>query len=156
MAQSGRNSGGDLFDLAKDGTNVPSDAAEPRLIPSKARPDQVVSPSDPNNLGARSLHEAADNQGDIPRTTRDTAVNDILTGTGDSLPSQVDSKRLHAVPGGVTEDPFAKGSTRMTAHKKNPSDFDKGASEGPRTDKAPGQEELSDDQVMDQVERKEV
>lgn len=69
MAQSGRNSGGDLFDMAKDGTNVPSDSAEPRLIPSKARPDQVSSSTDPNFLGGRTLHEAAGNAGDIPRVS---------------------------------------------------------------------------------------
>jgi hypothetical protein len=77
-----------------------------------------------------------------------------LTGTGDSLPSQVDSKRLHNVPGGVTEDPFAKGSTRMTAHKKQESEFETGASDGPYTDKAPGQEEISDEQAMDNIERR--
>jgi len=154
MPESGRNSGGDLFDMAKDGTSVPDNSAEPRLIPSKARPDQIASETDPNNLGGRTLHEAADNAGDVPRTTRDTATNDVLTGTGDSLPGQVDSKRLHNVPGGVTKDPFAKGSTRMTEHKKNPTDFEKGATDGPLTDRAPGEEELSDEQVMDSHERK--
>ncbi|KIW47030.1 uncharacterized protein PV06_02643 [Exophiala oligosperma] len=154
MAESGRSTGGDLFDMAKDGTRVPNDSAEPRIIPSKPRPDQVASSTDPNNLGERSLHEAADNSGDIPRTTKDTTVNDILTGTGDSLPSTVDSKRLHSVPGGVTTDPFAKGSTRMTEHKKQTSEFETGASDGPQTDKAPGQEELSDEQAMDNLERK--
>jgi len=154
MPESGPNSGGDLFDMAKDGTKVPDDAAAPRYIPSKPRPDQVVSEDDPNDLGGRTLAEAATNEGDIPRTTRDTDVKDVLTGTGDSLPSQIDSKRLHAVPGGVTQDPFAKGSTRMTAHKKQPSDFEIGASEGPLTDRAPGQEGLSDEQAMDNIERR--
>lgn len=42
----------------------------------------------------------------------------------------------------------------MTEHKKNPSDFEKGASDGPLTDRAPGEEELSDEQVMDRHERK--
>ncbi|KAH0846509.1 hypothetical protein AYO21_10138 [Fonsecaea monophora] len=154
MAQSGRDSGGDLFDMAQKGTKVPDDAAEPRYIPSKARPDQIASKIDPNALGGRTLAEAATNSGDIPRNTRDTIANDILTGTGDSLPSQVDSKRLHSVPGGVTHDPFAKGSTRMTEHKVQPSDFVKGASDGPQADRAPGQEELSDEQVMDNLERR--
>ncbi|EXJ72169.1 uncharacterized protein A1O5_04673 [Cladophialophora psammophila CBS 110553] len=133
---------------------MPDDAAEPRYIPSKPRPDQIASETDRNALGGRTLAEAATNEGDIPRSTRDTAVNDVLTGTGDTLPSQVDSKRLHSVPGGVTHDPFAKGSTRMTEHKVQPSDFVQGASEGPRTDRAPGQEGLSDEQVMDKIERR--
>ncbi|KIW97110.1 uncharacterized protein Z519_02502 [Cladophialophora bantiana CBS 173.52] len=154
MARSGRDSGGDLFDMAQKGTKVPEDAAEPRYIPSKPRPDQIASETDRNALGGRTLAEAATNEGDIPRSTRDTAINDVLTGTGDSLPTQVDSKRLHSVPGGVTHDPFAKGSTRMTEHKVQSSDYVQGASEGPRTDRAPGQEGLSEEQVTDKIERR--
>ncbi len=66
-AESGRNSGGDLFDLAEKGTTVPEDSAKPRLIPSVPRPDQIASETDPNALGGRSLAEAADNASDIPR-----------------------------------------------------------------------------------------
>lgn len=88
------------------------------------------------------------------QTTQDTAGSEVITGTGDALPSQIDSKRLHNVPGGVTHDPIAKGSTRMTAHKTTESDFVTGASDGPLADRAPGQEQLSDEQVMDQIESK--
>ena len=70
MPESGPNSGGDLFDMAKDGTTVPEDAAKPRLIPSKPRPDQIASDSDPNALGSSTLAGAADNAGDIPRVSR--------------------------------------------------------------------------------------
>ena len=69
MPESGRNSGGDLFDMAKDGTSVPDNSAEPRLIPSKAPSVQIASETDPNNLGGRTLHEAADNAGDVPRVS---------------------------------------------------------------------------------------
>ena len=69
MAQSGPDSGGDLFDMAKDGTTVPEDSAKPRIIPSVPRPDQIASEADPNQLGSTSLHEAADNAGDIPRVS---------------------------------------------------------------------------------------
>ena len=62
-AQSGPNSGGDLFDLAKDGTTVPEDSAVPRTIPSKPRPDQIASEYDPNAVGGTNLAEAADNAG---------------------------------------------------------------------------------------------
>jgi hypothetical protein len=65
-AQSGRDSGGDLFDMAKDGTKVPEDAAKPRYITSVPRPDQIASSDD---LGGRTLAEAADNAGDIPRVS---------------------------------------------------------------------------------------
>jgi len=154
-AESGRNSGGDLFDLAEKGTTVPEDSAKPRFIPSVPRPDQIASETDPNALGGRSLAEAADNASDIPRSAKDISAQDVLTGTGDTLPATVDSKRLHNVPGGVTHDNVAKGSTRMTAHKAQPNNFGGGASDGPKTDKAPGQEDLSDEQAMDQIERME-
>jgi hypothetical protein len=65
-AEEGRNSGGDLFDMAKDGTTVPGSAAEPRVIPSKPRPDQVASD---NELGGVNLADAADNATDIPRVS---------------------------------------------------------------------------------------
>jgi hypothetical protein len=61
------NGGGDLFDMAKDGTTVPEDAAKPRIIPSKPRPDQIASKPDPNTLGAINLADTADSAQDIPR-----------------------------------------------------------------------------------------
>ena len=66
-AQSGPNSGGDLFDMAEKGTTVPDDAAKPRTIPSKPRPDQIASAEDPNQMGSSDLAGAATNAGDIPR-----------------------------------------------------------------------------------------
>ncbi len=42
--ESGRNSGGDLFGMAKDGTTVPDDATKPRIIPSVPRPGQYGTP----------------------------------------------------------------------------------------------------------------
>lgn len=89
------------------------------------------------------------------QTNTDTAGQQVLTGTGDALPAQVGSKRLHQVPGGVTHDDNAKGSTRYTEHIKQPTDEDKGASEGPQVERAPGDEQLTDEQAMDKVERKE-
>lgn len=61
------NGGGDLFDMAKDGTSVPEDAAKPRIIPSKPRPDQIASEPDPNFLGGSNLADVAANAQDIPR-----------------------------------------------------------------------------------------
>lgn len=60
--------GGDLSDMAAEGTTVPQDAAQPRTIPSVARPGQITDPTnDPNNLGAADLAGAADNAQDISR-----------------------------------------------------------------------------------------
>jgi len=71
--ESGRDSGGDLFDMAKDGTTVPDDAAKPRIIPSVPRPGQYgtakASEADPNFLGGTTLSEVADNASDIPRVS---------------------------------------------------------------------------------------
>jgi hypothetical protein len=71
--ESGRNSGGDLFDMAKDGTTVPDDTAKPRIIPSVPRPGQYgttkASEADPNFLGGTTLAEAADNASDIPKVS---------------------------------------------------------------------------------------
>ena len=88
------------------------------------------------------------------QTHRDTAGATILTGTGDALPSQVDSKRLHSVPGGVTHDPTAKGSTRYTSHIRQTHEQNAGASEGPGVDEVPGEEEMSREEGMNAVERK--
>ncbi|KAK4931145.1 hypothetical protein LTR66_016060 [Elasticomyces elasticus] len=144
MAQQGRSSGGDIFDMAKNGTSVPEDAAEPRHIKSVPRPGQ-----DEEDLGATDLAGAASNAEDIPRTNADTAGQDIITGTGDALPPQVDSKRLHAVPGGVTHDPTAKGSTRYTNHAVQKSDIETGAADGSGFERAPGDESLTEEQAQE-------
>ena len=68
MAPTDPKQGGDLFDMAKDGTTMPNDAGKHNLIPSVPRPDQVTdSTNDPNNLGGSDLASAADNATDIPR-----------------------------------------------------------------------------------------
>jgi hypothetical protein len=54
----------------------------------------------------------------------------------------------------VVKDPAAKGDTRYAKHKQQESDVEVGASEGPYVDKAPGDEELPDEEAMDKVERK--
>ena len=64
MASSDPHQGGDLFDMAKDGTSIPNDAGKQNLIPSVPRPDQI---EDPNDLGAAGMEAAADNATDIPR-----------------------------------------------------------------------------------------
>jgi hypothetical protein len=89
------------------------------------------------------------------QSTKDRATQEILTGTADTLPSQTDSKRLHPVPGGVVNDPTAKGSTRYEKHiRQKGSDMDHGAGEGPGVEKEAGMEVLGDEEAMDKVERK--
>ncbi|KAL9097652.1 MAG: hypothetical protein Q9163_006320 [Psora crenata] len=125
--------GGSITDMAVEGTTVPADSATPRTIPSKPRPHQTIDPSnDPNNLGASDLDGVADNPSDMPRTTRDIAPTvDVVTGTGDSLPSEVGAKRLH----NVMNPAASKGDARSDKHaKQKGSDQEKNASEGPAED----------------------
>ena len=69
-SQDAHPQGGNLSDMAVEGTTVPQDAAQPRLIPSVARPGQITDPTnDPNNLGALDLASAADNAQDISRVS---------------------------------------------------------------------------------------
>lgn len=141
--------GGSLSDMAVECTKVSNDAGTQRNIPSVPRPGQITDPTnDPNNLGAADLAGAADNAQDISRvntstkqplillvlklilrqTTRDNAPTpDVITGIGDAVPSEVDSRRLHNV---VNQD-ISKGHGRMDKHvAQKGSDQEKGASEG--------------------------
>ena len=70
MAPTDPKEGGDLFDMAKDGTTMPNDAGKHNLIPSVPRPDQKTDPTDdPNTLGRPDIASAADNATDIPRVS---------------------------------------------------------------------------------------
>lgn len=91
------------------------------------------------------------------QSTRDNTTQEVLTGTGDALPSSVDGKRLHNVPGGAVGDPLSKGSQRYEKHtvqKGGDQEYGAGASHG--VEKAAGMEDMTDDQATDAVERKEL
>ena len=61
------------------------------------------------------------------QSTKDNAPNEVITGTGDSLPAEVDQKRLH----NVMEGDVTKGHPRYEAHvRQKGSDYDKLASDG--------------------------
>lgn len=122
--------GGSITEMAVEGTKVPDDAGTQDTLPSVPRPDQITDTSD--NLGATDLAGAADNAQDVSRTTRDTAPNpETITGTGDALPSEIGSKRLH---NDVSQD-LSKGHQRYDKHvRQKGSDQEKGASEGATED----------------------
>ncbi|MCJ1308140.1 hypothetical protein MMC25_001792 [Agyrium rufum] len=138
MASSDPKQGGDLFDMAKDGTTIPGDAGKMNLIPSVPRPDQIASDSD---TGATDLAAAADNATDISRANKDiSATGEVMTGTGDQLPAQVESKRMHF----GANNPLAKGHDRYDKHtRQKESDFERYAVDGAAMDEVPGQEDLS-------------
>jgi hypothetical protein len=83
-------------------------------------------------------------------------VEQPITGAGDTLPATIDSKRLHNVPGGVTNDPGAKGSTRATEHARQKPDVEVGASDGPGVQTPIGLEEQSVDAQRDAVDSKQI
>ncbi|KAL9017845.1 MAG: hypothetical protein Q9185_004860 [Variospora sp. 1 TL-2023] len=120
--------GGSLSDMAVQGTTVPSDSATQRTIPSVPRPDQTTtSTSDPNDLaGATSLAETADNASDMPKAhTAPTAS--IITATGDVVPAEAASKRLHE----LGNPDLSKGHARYDKHvRQKGSDYEKGAAAG--------------------------
>ena len=69
---------------------------------------------------------------DHSKTTKDSAPTpDVVTGTGDTLPSEVGSKRLHNL---MNQD-LSKGHQRYDKHVvQKGSDQEKGASEGATED----------------------
>lgn len=63
--------GGDLSEMAVEGTTVPEDSATQRIISSVPRPDQIADSSNDPTSGSSTLTGAADNAGDISRVRFD-------------------------------------------------------------------------------------
>lgn len=121
--------GGTLSDFAATGTSIPNDAGKMNTIPSVPRPDQrAENPAYENaGLAQPSTAFAADNATDLPRSTRDVGqTGEVLSGTGDSMPAGIESKRAFMgtnIPGGV-------GQARGMKHQNlNRSRFDRYAGE---------------------------
>lgn len=106
MVRQDPHQGGSLADMAPEGTTIPNDAGKMNTIPSVPRPDQRAENPlyDNEGLAEPSTAMAADNATDLPRSTRDCGqTGEVMTGTGDSLPADVESKRAFMganVPGG--------------------------------------------------------
>lgn len=79
MAPADPKKGGDLFDMAKDGTSIPCDAGKMNTIPSVPRPRE----GEGVNANSSSLARAATNPTDISRSVRDQgAGGEVETGMG--------------------------------------------------------------------------
>ncbi|KAJ5225524.1 hypothetical protein N7468_006749 [Penicillium chermesinum] len=121
--------GGSLADMAVSGTAIPNDAGKQNLIPSVPRPDQRAENPLYNNEGIAepTLATAADNATDLPRSTRDVGqTGEVMTGTGDSVPASIESKRAYM----GTNISGAPGDTRDMKHnKQNRSSFERYAKE---------------------------
>jgi hypothetical protein len=114
-------------------------------IPSVARPDQINPPSD---LAHSNPAHAADNAFDIPRSVNDRGqTGEILSGTGDQLSSNLEKKNLDD----ANFDPRAKGHDQYAKHARQDNPFDslKHGARNHNVEAAPGEEELTQDQLLD-------
>ncbi|KAG0650505.1 hypothetical protein D0Z07_3343 [Hyphodiscus hymeniophilus] len=158
MASTDPHQGGDLFDMAAEGTSIPNDAGKMNIIPSKPRPGEAEGNVNGNQ---KPLADAASNPADIPRSVRDMgATSEVETRTRDQLPAQVESKRLHF----GANDPLSKGHDRYEKHsRQKESDLERYATEGSGVDLQPpedgiaGRNDVPDeeiDRIVDSRERK--
>jgi len=149
MASSDPHQGGNLSDMAVNGTQIPNDAGKQKTIPSVPRPDQMAENPQYHQgfINSASPATAVDNATDMPRQYKDVgATGGVITGTGDQLPAQVESKNLHFGP----NNPLAKGHDRYDKHtKQKESDLERYQGEGAAADVPPGEEGLGQDGVRD-------
>ena len=140
--------GGDLSSMAASGTSIPSNAGQQNLIPSVPRPDQMTENSAfDSGMGAEDLQGAADNAADMPRSTKDIGqTSETVTGTGDQMPVQAETKRMHL----GANDPLSKGHDRYDKHsRQKESDLERYAGDGAGVQAAPGEEEEDQDTLRD-------
>jgi len=150
MASTDPHSGGDIFDMAADGTSIPGDAGKMNTIPSKPRPVEGESSV---NANRNLLAEAASSLTDISRGVRNMgATGEVETGTGDQLPAPVETKRLHC----GANAPLSKGHDRYDKHlRQKESDLERYASEGSGVDLQPSEDRIagSNDVLDEEVDR---
>lgn len=144
--------GGDLNDMAKDGTSIPGDAGKQRTIPSVPNPRQAANSAESSaegGLGAPNAAAAADNPTDIPRGPSDmsSANAEAITGLGDQMPGEQGSKHLHYSGANA----LAKGSERLDKHTRDSkSVYDEGQdTHGAGVMKVPGEEKQDPDSIKD-------
>ena len=129
---------------------MPNDAGDYEVLPSKPHPTQKAeNPAyHAGFINAADPQGAVDNAADMPRTTKDTgATGEVITGTGDQMPADVESKRLGM---GVAGGPAAKGHPRdAKGGVKTASEIERFAGEGAEVEPAPGEEEEGQDEVRD-------
>ncbi len=147
MASTDPHQGGDLSDMAAEGTSIPNDAGKQRTIPSVPRPDQISKNVPTDTLGGPTIASAADNATDMPRSTRDLgSTGEVISGVGDQMPAQAESKRMHY----GANNPLAKGHDRYDKHSRDKmSDVEKFAGEGAGVEPAPGEEGEDQDTIRD-------
>lgn len=100
-----------------------------------------------NFINAGDSQGAADNATDMPRNYKDIgATSEVITGTGDQMPVQVESKNLHF----GANDALAKGHDRYDKHtRQKESDLERYQGEGAGVDVPPGDEGVGQDEMRD-------
>ncbi|RMJ24720.1 hypothetical protein PHISP_04414 [Aspergillus sp. HF37] len=132
MSSEDPHDGGTLSQMA-EGTSMPNDAGLQRLIPSLPRPDQLNENFQFDNQGLYQPTEAlaADNNTDLPRSTRDVGMSGgVLSGTGDTLGAELESQRLQV----GANNAGARGDVRRLKHAKlTRGAYDRAAKEDPNS-----------------------
>ncbi|KAL1592589.1 hypothetical protein SLS59_009681 [Nothophoma quercina] len=146
MAPTDPHQGGRLEDMAVEGTTIPGDAGQQRIIPSVPRPDQKD--PGPEFSHANPAH-AADNAFDIPRGVNDQgSTGEVISGTGDQINSNIEKKNLDD----ADKVPQAKGHDQYAKHvAKQQSEFDENSGRvkaGHDVEAAPGEELLTQDELL--------
>ncbi|KAF2486805.1 hypothetical protein BDY17DRAFT_292143 [Neohortaea acidophila] len=143
--------GGDLSDMAAKGTKMPNDAGDYEVLPSV--PDEHQKAENPafhnQFINSADPQGAVDNAVDMPRRFNDSgATGEVITGTGDQMPVDVEQKRFGLDEAGG---PAAKGHSRdgKASSKHHKDEFGRFAGEGAEVDPAPGEEELEQDEIRD-------
>jgi len=139
--------GGDLSDMAAEGTTMPNDAGSYNLLPSVPNPDQKAENAAFHNqfINSADPQGAVDNAKDMPRTFQDSAeTGEVITGTGDTMPVEIERKRFGLEEGGG---PGAKGDARDGKLRSNADIDDRLQSEGAEVDSAVGEEEMEQDEL---------
>ncbi|USP76018.1 hypothetical protein yc1106_03292 [Curvularia clavata] len=137
--------GGRLEDMAVHGTNIPGDAGRQNTIPSVPRPDQKDAPVE---FSHANIAHAADNAFDIPRSVNDRGhTGEVISGTGDQMTSNIEKKNIDD----AYVDPGAKGHVQYFKHAKqdNPMDSLKYGAGDHGVQRAPGEEEDSEEALLD-------
>ncbi|KAJ5681993.1 uncharacterized protein N7477_001933 [Penicillium maclennaniae] len=124
MVRQDPHQGGSLSDMAPSGTTIPNDAGKMNTIPSVLAPTNA-----PNTLASTTMalpnHHAPLPQ-TMPLTCRAQPTGEVVTGTGNTIPASIESKRAYMgsnIPGG-------DGDTRdIKHHNHNRSAFDRYAKE---------------------------
>jgi len=113
MPSQDAHDGGDLYDMAKNGTTMPNDAGKLNIDHSKSN----------TSTGQGNNTAAAYNPTDMPRGVADVgATGEVVTGTGDDLPAAIENKRLYTVEHDQSAERFDKSIRKQKGDKEEKED----------------------------------